>query len=476
MSHPAESLEAAVNTLQIQPLQAEDKRYTNLAAARGSKVLTKLQLRLLEASSREIRKLHLGFIGHQGSGKTTELLRLEDNVRQELYPVHLYLDQALHHDADYPDVFLWLIEQLARSLAKDEVKLDPAKLEKVANWFTEVTKTEESGTSAKIEANAELEMKAKYGIFGTGIAALFRIKSAFIGSTERRTKMRSELKRYAQELLVEVNAFLRHASDALAASGKPRYLLLVQDNLDRLSREAALNIFRDNGRILTELEAIFIWTAPVGSQMAPFNIENLFNVSFMPTIAVHSRTGEKQSTAIDGLRDLVAKRLNIELLFDKSATLEALILASGGSIRDLLRLIDAARLNAVVEDHTIIEGADAHAGIKDFSLALQRVLIPGNVYFPILAEVAVKKRWIADEVDGVTAEAVDARRGFFHQLILEGAILEYNGEETWHDVHPTLHEVRLFCEEFEKQTAVEEKKAKGAAKRSSSHGSAKGKA
>lgn len=60
------------------------------------------------------------------------------------------------------------------------------------------------------------------------------------------------------------------------------------------------------------------------------------------------------------------------------------------------------------------------------------------------------KRCIADAIDGLTVEAVNARRAFFHGLILDGAILEYNGEEPWHDVHPTLHHARLLGEELDK--------------------------
>jgi len=469
---PAESLEEAVNSLLPQPLEADDPFYADLAAARGSKVLAKLEKHLRTvADGRDIRKCHIGFIGHRGCGKTTELKRLEERLSNIYYPVHLYLDNTLERDADYPDLFLWLVASVARTLVEDKVEFDKDYFERVAEWFAEVTKTVETGTSAKVEVAAEAEVAAKYGIFGTGLKLLGRITSSFAGDTKRRETMRTEMKRYAQELLTQVNGFLAHACEALKKAGKPGRLLLIQDNLDRLSREAAMNVFSANGQILTDIEAFFVWTAPVGTNLAPFNIENLFKCFYMPTISVHNRQGEPQEKAIAGLTNLVAKRLSLDLIFDKSDVLKKLVLASGGSLRDLLRLLEYALLDAQTDENPTIEESNADAAIKEFGLGIQRRLVPGNVYFPILADVALTKQWDADLGDGIiTTTSVDDRRAFFHQLILQGDILEYNGDETWYDVHPVLHKIRLFRVELEKLKEEERKAKKPRSPAAKSHG------
>ena len=37
-----------------------------------------------------------------------------------------------------------------------------------------------------------------------------------------------------------------------------------------------------------------------------------------------------------------------------------------------------------------------------------------------------------------------AQRAFFAELLINGAVLEYNGEEPWYDVHPAVQQMRSF--------------------------------
>ena len=79
----------------IGPLDAADPFYLDLAEARGSKSLARLQYHLREAAERGSEPCHLAFIGHRGSGKSTELIRLESQLKDVYYPIHLYLDQSI---------------------------------------------------------------------------------------------------------------------------------------------------------------------------------------------------------------------------------------------------------------------------------------------------------------------------------------------------------------------------------------------
>ncbi len=39
---------------------------------------------------------------------------------------------------------------------------------------------------------------------------------------------------------------------------------------------------------------------------------------------------------------------------------------------------------------------------------------------------------------------IDGYRTFFGQLLTNGSVLEYNGDETWYDVHPVIRDIRAF--------------------------------
>lgn len=446
MPSPAQNLTEARNRLSLEPLEDQAGDYVDLSAARGSNCLRSLEVGLREHLESNSPRCHLAFVGHRGSGKSTELLRLEHLLSPISFPVHLTLDATLHEDADYPDLFLWLVETVARRLHEAEVPFDDRHTAAVADWYAAVTKLDTTTVKAStgIETEAEASVGGKW--FGTGFKLLAKIRSAFVGSKETRTEMRRELKNRADQLIQSVNNFLAAASAALKAAGKPDRLLIVQDNLDRLSREAAVALFNDSAELLQQLNAACVWTAPVGTLIAPFNLSNKFAVFPMPMISVRKKDGRPNPIAVKGLEALVAKRMEIGLTFASSKLVREVILGSGGSVREMIRLIQSARLNALVESHTVIESDDVKHALKGAAIGLQNALTPTNIFFPILAQISVHKEFEADLKDGYTIEAVNARRDFFHTLIAEGAVLAYNGEGNWYDVHPALHLLDSFTD------------------------------
>lgn len=444
MPSPAQNLSEAINRLSLEPLGDQADDYVDLSAARGSNCLRSLEVRLCEHLESSSPRCHLAFVGHRGSGKSTELLRLEHFLSPVSFPIHLTLDATLNEDADYPDLFLWLVETIAQRLHEAKVPFDDSHTEAVARWYADVTKivTQEVTKDIGIETEAKASLGGAW--FGTGFKLLGSIKSAFVGSKATRTEMRRELKNRADQLIQAVNNFLAAASAALRVAGKPARLLIVQDNLDRLSREAAVALFSDSAELLQQLDAACVWTAPVGTLLAPFNLSNRFEVFPMPMISVRKKNGRPNSAALKGLEALVAKRMEVGLTFARPKLVRDIILGSGGSVREMIKLIRSARLNALVEKHTVIESGDLKHALKSAAIGLQNGLTPTNIYFPILAQISVRKEFEADLKDGYTLEAVNARRDFFHTLIAEGAVLAYNGEGSWYDVHPALHLLDSF--------------------------------
>ncbi len=444
MSNPAQTLTESQYNLSLEPLGDEASEYADLSAARGSNCLRKLEVRLREHLDSASPRCHLAFVGHRGSGKSTELLRLEHKLGEICFPIHLTLDATLHQDADYPDLFLWLVESIAQKLQESNVPFDEKHINSIADWYASVTKSDTESITKKIGVETNSEASVGGSWFGTGFKVLAAIKSAFVGSKETRTEMRRDIKNRADELIQSINNFLSAASDALKANGKPHRLLIVQDNLDRLSREAAVSLFDESAELLQQLNAACLWTASVGTLLAPFNLGNKFEVFPMPMISVRKKNGGWNQTAIRGLEELVAKRMEISLTFDDPKRVREVIRGCGGSVRELIRLINSARLNALVDSHPVIKSSDIKMALKNAAIGLQNALTPTNIYFPILAQIANKKDFEADLKDGYTPEAVDARREFFHTLITAGAVFAYNGDGSWYDVHPTLHLLDSF--------------------------------
>jgi hypothetical protein len=453
MPHPATTLQEAALRLRLGPLSEDSQDHVDLSGARGSNCLARLTAKLMECADNGETTCHLAFIGHRGSGKSTELLRLEKHLSHSFFPVHLFLDSSLEMDADYPEVILWMVEGVAGSLKRENVPFASSHMQAVEKWFCEIAKLETQSTTSTIELETEASAEVGFSFFGLGAKLLAKLKSAIKGSKEYREEVREQVKKSGDELITVVNSFLNAARSALTAAGKPARLLIVQDNLDRLSREGALRVFRDGGETIQRLDAIFVWTPPVGSQLAPFQINRLFQTFYMPMISVKRREGSKNQTAIREFTAVLAARMDLDLLFATAGLVKDLALLSGGSVRELIKLADRARLNARAEQRTQITKADLTAAAKEAAIALQNAFIPNNVYFPILAEISLHKKFEADLDGGFTAEKVDARREFFHRLISEEAVFAYNGDDSWLDVHPVFHVLRDFNEAIAKVPA-----------------------
>lgn len=444
MPSPATTLQEAAERLRAFPLTEQAHDYVDLSAARGSNCLAQLRSRLRECAASGTTRGHLAFVGHRGSGKSTELLRLEKDISHSFFPIHLYLDASLEMDADYPELLLWMVEGVAEKLKEASVPFDTKHLDAVGKWFCEVTKLDTETITKEVGIETQVSGSVGFSFAGLGAKIIAKLKSAIKGSKDYREEVREKVKKSGDELITVINSFLTAATEALAAAQKPSHLLIVQDNLDRLSREAALRIFRDGGETIQRVEALCIWTPPVGSQLSPFQLPRLFEHFEMPMISVRRRDGSVNSTAVKALTDVIAARMDIPLLFATKSLVRDLILLSGGSVRELLRLTTNARLNARAEDRDRIAKADVAATAKGAAIALQNGLMPNNVYFPILAEISVHKNFEADLDGGYTPERVDARREFFHGLIAEGAVFAYNGDDSWWDVHPVLHVLKDF--------------------------------
>ena len=256
---PAEKLTEVAAQAMLEPLPVDDPRYVSLAAGRGTKELKQLQLHIEDQSGRDNRFAKVAFTGHRGSGKSTELLRLEQRLLPRFTCIHLTVDETLARDLDYTDLLLWLVESVAKTFAELNMPLDKGLVEDVADWFAETAVEDTESLKAGITAESEIEGQGKFSFYIVSLKILARLKSQIAGSIERRRTIRQQLQNYSADLIRKVNLLLDNAAHVLEKNGKDPDLLIVHDNLDRLSADAAKRLFLDNGDLLKELRAHFIF-------------------------------------------------------------------------------------------------------------------------------------------------------------------------------------------------------------------------
>jgi hypothetical protein len=205
---PAQSLTEVAAQATLEPLPLGDPRYVDLSTGRDTKELRQLRLHLEDQRGRENRFAKVAFTGHRGSGKSTELLRLEHELAGRFFPLHLYVDEKLLRDLDYTDLLLWLVDSLTREFANADMPLDRGLVDDVAEWFAEVAEEDVTTLKSGLTAEAEIEGSAKLGLFAASLKIIARLKSMVSGSLERRETIRRKLQHYGSDLIARVNGLL----------------------------------------------------------------------------------------------------------------------------------------------------------------------------------------------------------------------------------------------------------------------------
>lgn len=235
-----------------------------------------------------------------------------------------------------------------------------------------------------------------------------------------------------------------NAHDVLRDAGKPANLLIVVDKLDRLTPEVGQRLFHENGDLLKRLRAHVLYTVPIASVLAPINIGQVFEHKFtLPMVRVRDRKGKQSRKAVENLVEVLAARLDVPKLFARGVP-QLLARMSGGSVRDLVRLAQSAQLVARGDGKEQIDRASAERAITKLRIDYQQLLIPGQIYYPLLAQVhQTKQDWFAD-VTQIDPAKVEGSRKFFNELLFNGAVMEYDGGQSWYDVHPVIEGIEAF--------------------------------
>ena len=220
------------------------------------------------------------------------------------------------------------------------------------------------------------------------------------------------------------------------ASRVQEELQRAQDNLDKLSGDAARTFFADTSGLLRQVRAHTIFTAPVAAVLTPFKIENVFSDAYvMPILKACTQEGEAFEPGMAILGRLVERRIDPDL-FTGIDVIDRLCHASGGNVRDLVRLTaQAARIARTLEVSRIDQRC-VEESVKRLRIEYEKTLAPNaRSYYPFLAGIHRTKLY----GDG-QSNALEILRS----LLNNSAVLEYENGDVWYDVHPTIRESKAF--------------------------------
>jgi hypothetical protein len=314
------------------------------------------------------------------------------------------------------------------SLHGNEVSLSENLLHEVEKWFLDVTKE----TEKSLELSGGVGVEAKAGAEIPFLARLLGVITASIKAGSKRKEItREQLDHYFSGLSSNTNVLLTAASQALRDANKPYQLLVVFDNLDRLPPKKSEELFFAHGSQLQEMACHAVYTVSIDTYYSRRHLANVFpNRQIIPNVKLRSsKSGsEPNRPGVDALLQVIQKRLSVEVLPQPSALAEEFVRRSGGSIRQLIRLLREAVQSAQARGLATLDSEALEDAARSIQQDYERMLEPSD--YKLLAHTWANK--------GI--EKDDAHM----QLLSNLAILEYNGKELWHDVNPLIEPIDAF--------------------------------
>lgn len=428
------------NTLKVQ--SAEDRKYyINFSSVRGGAIIEELGQTIDLLSPDPTCQL---FAGHIGCGKSTELWRLKRYLEKKgFYVVYFDSSQDLDKgDVDVSDILLAFARQTSECLRKIGIQFETGYLTKLIEESTELLTTPKKLEVTQARRYEQLSVIAETQE-GEGSSI--------------RTWLRQYLEPQTDILLESINKeLLEPGIRQLRESGKEGLVVILDsiiDNVDRLDNSPkksgntlAEHLFVYRGNELRGLNCHVVYTIPLvlmfsnerealtnrlGGGMSPI---------ILPMVPVKLPNGEDCIEGLELLRQMVLARAfpdlspkdrlnSISAVFDSPETLDRLCRASGGHVRNLLRLLFACLRKQ-----------------KTLPIARHRLDLAIREYRDELTLAISDKEW--ELIRQVAKTKTVKGKGEYQTLLRSLFVFGYRTAKQgqWFDVNPVLTEAKEFFE------------------------------
>ena len=418
-----------------EPLPPGDPLYVNCEELRGdSNIEQQLGRKIIRANTPTCQL----YTGHTGSGKSTELLRLKKYLSdRKCFVVYFSADEEDidSEDTQYSDILLACTRHLLQEIKNTNP--DP-----ILHWLKDRWQGLKELGLTKVELQ-DLSLE-------TAIPTFSKITANLRTEPTQRAKIRQLVQPHTITLIKALNEFISEAKSQLSKDKTKTKLVIIVDSLEKITptiqednRTNHEHIFIDRSQQLKGLDCHLIYTVPISlrySNRAP-DLFNLYgDIPVLPVIKIKDINSNIPSEAgLNKLKEILNQRvayvkndLNLATdIFENEEILERLCSMSGGHVRHLIQLMQAA-LNEIDELPITKKAAQRSIGVLK---SIYRIAIREEQWL-ILKEVASNNKILSSDK--------------YQDLLLNRSLLEYitlneQGEaEIWHDVHPVVKELTEF--------------------------------
>ncbi len=370
------------------------------------------------------------FTGHRGSGKSTELWRLQQQVKDAYLPISFSVQKQLGLvNLEYIDLVFLVMERIYTSARENSITIDEDLLQNILLWVEDTTeiRTKDQRAGIEVEAGASTP---KF------LSALFaRVKGILHMSNETRVEIRRKIKPRIAQLVERCNLLLEAVNKQLKKK-KKRTLVIVED-LDKVSSSTARGIFCDNAEVLLQLDTHIIYTIPIANFYSRdiAEIRRSFDrQEVLPMIKVKDKNSKEFYPAgKKAVEEIIYRRIDKTILQEEAVLY--MLEKSGGCLNDLFEMLLNGALEGILRNKKVFDREMAEIGARRIKRFYEMALstspegdIQPEQYFHKLKEVHLSK------TKKISADPVTM------DLLNSLALLEYN-EERWIEVHPLVLDI-----------------------------------
>ncbi|MEZ4296418.1 MAG: hypothetical protein R3B70_15710 [Polyangiaceae bacterium] len=374
------------------------------------------------------------FSGFQGSGKTTELFRFQAEMEEGGRPV-VFLRGAelvnLFSPIEPSDLLLAVAAGVAYSLETNKKLPNPVRktLRDRIGEFVDSIKLSELSTGLGVDLG-----------LGTGAKAglnLLRLRLALTENPSFKTQVQQKYRATLDQFLAAFHKLMRAARDLLVPDKQGMSPILLVDDLEKIQGVGAESL-----RVQETVEQLFwkfhdtlriegwhtVWAAPPYLQLLNGAAVGRYDrCVILPMVRVWDNNPERtpNEEGISAMEKCLRKRGDIGSLFLNDESLRKMITVSSGHLRDLVRLIREAAMEAYAQTDPTrpLNEVDAQAVINDYAGACQRAIYDEDI--PWLRRLA-ESRALSLPTASMLPRAA--------KLIDTAVVMAYRNGEEWFDV------------------------------------------
>jgi hypothetical protein len=394
------------------PIDEKNEFYTDFSGFRKGfnekKIFKYLNINPTTKECNKISQtLKLFLSGHRGTGKTTELLKLRNEIDETTCFFSVFCDLSDEeldvNNIDFIDIIILILEKLTKTLDDKKIDIPKANIEPFYDWYeqriTEINNQTDESASIEVEGKAGIDLFSLFSLVS-------KTKGKLSGSNSTKETIRKVFKNKFSDFSLKFNEFILDIKDYLLKNGISKDLLFIIDGFEKIgSLEDRKKILIDNSNKFVEIKANMIITLPIELFSEVSRLKEFASHISFPLITLDNNSKER-------FKEFIYKRIE-KNLFDSEQTVEKIIYYGAGSPRETLKIISNAYIQAEGEIIDLKSVQDAQKSIseelmkyldeKEISLLKQIYTKTKIPFSDELAKLLIKKV-LLDYEDGLERE------------------------------------------------------------------------